>query len=152
MTNKKQIKEFIAENIDYQQVIPMLIKSIGYKFTQYSREIGKSSRYIDTKLNDPNASPLKLNDFKRFQLFFEKKFPETTFEDWVYSQVINNNRAWNKTKLLNDNLKLKEEIALLNKKISELESPQYDDNSEETTQGESRVPSPQELVIKENEL
>lgn len=150
MTNKKQIKEFIAENIDYQQVIPMLIKSIGYTFTQYSREIGKTSRYIYTKLNDPNALPLKLNDFKRFQLFFEKKFPETSFEDWVYGQVINNNRAWNKTKLLNDNLKLKEEIALLNKKISELESPQNNSNEDNLIQ-EGSVPTPQELEIKENE-
>jgi len=149
MATKKEIKEFITENIDYHQVIPMLIKAVGYSYAQYSREIGKSSRYIDTKLNKPDVPPLKLNEFKRFQLFFEKKFPDTTFEDWVYSQVINNDKTWNKNKLLMENLKMKKEIALLNIKISELESPQINSN-DDATQGE-RVPSPQELVINGDE-
>lgn len=156
MTEKNKINKFITENLDYHTTIPEIIKSIGWNYRQYSKLIGRSERWLDNKLNGDTTKKLNKNDFKTLELAFNQKFPNTNFNDYVYSVTYNNAITHNKKKLHQDIIlrdqkinELENEIKKLNIKISELASPQNPDE-DKTSQGGDNTP-PNDLEIKGDE-
>ena len=114
MTKKKEIKQFLIENPNYSKIIPLLIKSMGLSYKEYSRRIGKSPQWLSHKL-DGTSAPLKLIDFKRLQLFFAEMFPNTNFEDFAYRSIVDKYTNYSKAGLL-------KELTERDKKIKELQT------------------------------